>query len=198
MNLLCIACGWTIFYFLHSLLASNTIKNMAAKKLGNAYKAYRLTYNILNLIFFLVLFYLQNLIKPVILFEPIVALKIIGLLLLLTGSIIGILSFRNYSIKEFVGLQYLKNKNNTNKSLKLNTNGLNQFIRHPLYLATICLLIGYWFIKPQASTTIFVSISLLYIYVGTLLEEKKLVQQFGKQYTNYQLKTPMFFPKLFK
>lgn len=194
MDLLFIACAWTLFYTLHSLLASNTIKNLAAKKLGSAYKAYRLTYNVFNILFFILLIYLHTRITTVIVFEPIFALQVTGLALLLIGIIIGMFSFKNYSLTEFSGIQLLKSTNTSNT--QLNTKGINKYVRHPLYLATISLLTGYWLLKPQATTTIFVLISLIYIYIGALLEEKKLIQLFGEQYTKYKIKTPMFFPNL--
>ena len=39
--------------------------------------------------------------------------------------------------------------------------------------------------------------SVLYLYVGTWLEEKKLVKQFGKKYKKYQEEVPMLIPGLF-
>lgn len=191
-----VAFGWVAFYILHSVLASFTIKNLAAKHLGKAYPAYRLTYNLFNLLLFVFLVYQQQQLPVILLFEPTHTMAYGGWILLVTGFVIGFFSFSKYSLKEFSGWQQITQSKQ--QQLNLNTGGLNKYVRHPLYLATILLLLGYWLLKPHASATIFVSISFVYLYVGTRLEEQKLINQFGKTYLNYMQTTPMFFPRLWR
>jgi protein-S-isoprenylcysteine O-methyltransferase Ste14 len=38
----------------------------------------------------------------------------------------------------------------------------------------------------------------LYLVIGALFEERKLLQEFGEDYAAYQDRTPMLFPKLRK
>jgi protein-S-isoprenylcysteine O-methyltransferase Ste14 len=38
----------------------------------------------------------------------------------------------------------------------------------------------------------------LYLYIGALFEERKLLREFGEAYHNYQQNTPMFLPGLIR
>ena len=79
-----------------------------------------------------------------------------------------------------------------NKELRVE--GVYRIVRHPLMIG---LLLVFW-ATPQMTIGHFLfSIGMtLYIVIGTLLEEHDLVKEFGASYSEYQNKTPMFFPRI--
>lgn len=80
--------------------------------------------------------------------------------------------------------------------LKFTTAYLYKYVRHPLYLGFI---IGSW-VTPVMTSTHFVFAIMItgYILIGIHLEEKDLVNFYGKHYLNYKKHIPMLFPKFRK
>ncbi len=70
--------------------------------------------------------------------------------------------------------------------------GAYRFVRHPLYLFMILLI---WS-TPRFSTDqlLFNVLWTLWIVVGTRLEERDLVADFGDTYRRYQVSVPMLLP----
>ena len=74
---------------------------------------------------------------------------------------------------------------------ELDTSGVLGITRHPWYLATLLLI---W-ARPMDVSAIIVNVILsAYLIVGTCLEEKKLVREFGEKYLAYQREVSMLIP----
>lgn len=74
-------------------------------------------------------------------------------------------------------------------------NGLYRWMRHPLYTGGLLLI---WLTPVMTVNTLTLIIVLsIYLVVGAVFEEHRLVQEFGEQYTAYQQQVPMLIPKLF-
>jgi protein-S-isoprenylcysteine O-methyltransferase Ste14 len=74
---------------------------------------------------------------------------------------------------------------------ELKRSGLLGVVRHPMYFALIVFL---W-CNTFTVTGIIVNIVLtIYIIIGTILEERKLVLEFGDTYVKYQQEVPMLIP----
>lgn len=70
--------------------------------------------------------------------------------------------------------------------------GPYRFVRHPLYS---CLIIMLWLCPVlTADRLVFNILWSVWIVVGTLLEERDLVADFGRDYREYQEKVPMLLP----
>ena len=72
--------------------------------------------------------------------------------------------------------------------------GFYALVRHPLYLFGLIFL---WF-SPQMSANqlVFTIVSSAYLFVGALLEEKRLVREYGAEYESYRAVTPMIIPRV--
>ena len=107
--------------------------------------------------------------------------------LLLTGA-------RHYSILQFLGIQQILQKRSgisMTGSGEFDSSGVLSVVRHPWHLAVFILL---WSLDLD-SVRITVNATLsTYILIGTLLEERKLVLEFGDKYKLYQRQVPMFIP----
>jgi protein-S-isoprenylcysteine O-methyltransferase Ste14 len=114
-------------------------------------------------------------------------LIILGAVLFLTGA-------RHYSILQFLGIQQILQKRSggaMTESGEFDSSGVLSVVRHPWYLAVLILL---WardlYPVGIAGNTILSA----YLLIGTLLEERKLVLEFGDKYKLYQGQVSMFIP----
>jgi protein-S-isoprenylcysteine O-methyltransferase Ste14 len=93
----------------------------------------------------------------------------------------------------FLGLEQFM-KPPSKKRPKLVVRGLYRYVRHPLYTAGLVLI---WFTPVMTLNVFALNLGLtFYLLVGALVEERKLVQEYGAAYEEYANKTPMFLPGL--
>lgn len=191
-----IGVAWLGYYALHSLLASHPIKRWVSSSFPSLWPAYRLLYSAIASIGLCALigFHLKLPAFPHYLKEPI--WFYLGCALLVIGSLFLKWAMKGYRTGEFIGLEQL-NRGDI-KDEPLVTNGMNRYVRHPLYLATLLVLIGIWFLRPDAPTSIGVSISASYLWMGSWLEERKLIAEYGEAYRTYQRNVPAILPLRWK
>ncbi|MGD1844020.1 MAG: methyltransferase family protein [Salibacteraceae bacterium] len=187
-----IAFAWCGYYAVHSLLASNLIKNTVELHWPGVFRWYRLSYSSFAILSLLGLLWMHAQLAD----EP--------LLVSWTGSkylagcfgILALIGFKaamkNYSMAEFMGLEQLQRGKLDPGTLQVS--GWNRFVRHPLYFATLLLCIGIALWRPDRPTWIAVGCSVLYLFVGSWLEERKLIAQFGSAYRRYQANVPGILP----
>ena len=77
-------------------------------------------------------------------------------------------------------------------SMPLMVRGPYRWVRHPLYL--FCLLLIWSCPDLSLDRLLFNVLWSTWILVGSILEERDLVADFGKSYRNYQRKVPMLIP----
>jgi protein-S-isoprenylcysteine O-methyltransferase Ste14 len=104
------------------------------------------------------------------------------------------LGARHYDVRLVLGIKQIR-EGTSNKLItdtdELDTSGVLGITRHPWYLAAILLI---WARHLDVSA-IFVNIILtFYLIVGTYLEEKKLIGEFGEKYVTYQKRVSMLIP----
>jgi protein-S-isoprenylcysteine O-methyltransferase Ste14 len=180
---------WGIF---HSLLASIGFKNFIRRTFGDRFmKFYRLLYNIFAVISIVpVLYFMVSLPDTTLYRIPapwkygMLAGQAVSVLLLFVAVI-------QTDILSFVGLRQLMEEENMGS---LVTSGLYRSVRHPLYTFSLLIL---W-LAPSMSMNSFIVYSALTIYVliGIVFEERKLLRDFGQAYAEYKSHTPMLIPAL--
>lgn len=182
--------GWAFYLSMHSLLAANGVKQKAQALVSK--KVYRFVYSLFSLVGLLVLFMYAGTLDQAVLYQQHQGLRYGGLVLTTYGVIIIRLAFKQYSLKEFVGL----GEQQTEQPLQ--TSGILSRVRHPLYSGTILLLIGYVLFSPKITTLVSVCCILTYLPIGIWLEERKLIAQYGDAYRQYKARVPMLIPRFGK
>jgi protein-S-isoprenylcysteine O-methyltransferase Ste14 len=121
-------------------------------------------------------------------------MRIGQLVVLVIAVLLFYLGGRHYDVRQVLGIKQIKDRT-SNKAItdtgELDTSGVLGITRHPWYLATILLI---WARHLDISVIIVNVILTSYLIVGTHLEEKKLVMEFGEKYLIYQKRVSMLIP----
>lgn len=188
MEFLWLALGWILYFSIHSVLAMHQVKHFV-QSVGISPQRYRFLYNLVALITLGPILILSSGISDVFVFESNKILKYSGLIIAGYGVVLARRAFRSYDTMAFLGLGALSGEE------EFRTDGLLQYVRHPVYSASILILTGYFLFDPKWSTFMSVSMLILYFIVGIRFEERKLIRKFGKKYLDYKRQTPMLIPK---
>jgi protein-S-isoprenylcysteine O-methyltransferase Ste14 len=77
---------------------------------------------------------------------------------------------------------------------KLVTGGLYRYIRHPMYASLLYLSWGAFLKEVSILSVILVSLVTVLVYVLAKVEERELMEKFGRVYASYMRKTRIFIP----
>lgn len=194
MSWLCFIVAWSFYYLLHSLLAGDVAKQWVKKQSLSLNQLYRIGYNLFFIIGLGVLIFWTGIADDNFLFPSHLWVKFMGGLFILCGTLLLIISIKNYNLKEFAGISAMKLNSTEQPKEKLIISGLNQWVRHPLYLSLYILFTGIGLIHLTAHTWVAIGVSFIYLPLGIWSEEKKLIAYFGEDYKKYRKTTPAIFP----
>lgn len=191
LNHIILAMLWTIYCVLHSVLASEGLKRKLRQRMSN-YKWYRLWYTLFAFVFLVVVLYYQISIPTIEVFAASNLLLVAGGIICSFGIVIMAICIRKY----FMNLSGLRSLVVEDFSNELQITGIHRYIRHPLYLGTFGFIWGLFLLLPYLSFLIANIAITLYTLIGIELEEKKLVNEFGSSYLDYQATVPKLIPFL--
>lgn len=188
---------WLIFVIalwgiVHSLLASLRFKNLLRRMLGDGFmKFYRLLYNLFAVVSIAPVLYLRASLPDKTLYQvpsPWSYLMLVGQGISVLLLFIAVLQT---DILSFAGLRQLIEEVKTGN---LVITGLYHFVRHPLYTFSLLIL---WFSPAMTVNSFIVYMALtIYVLIGIIFEERKLLREFGQAYADYKSITPMLLPGL--
>jgi len=188
------ALGWILWCSLHSALISATVTDFAKEKLGSHFRFYRLFYNILSAATLIpVVLYSRTIHEPPF-FRWEGPLVVLQAALLLTSLYLFLAGGRHYSWAAFMGISQIR-AGRAGLSLAEDhafvASGIHRIIRHPWYLAGILIV---W-VQDLSALTVIVNVVIgVYFIIGSFLEERKLVREFGDTYRAYQQTASMLIP----
>ena len=189
-------CGlWTAYCVLHSFLISPSFTKFISGLLKKYYAFYRLFYVLSSLILLIWLIDYSSQFDNEIIISYTSPLSVIRYALMYGSLLLFFWAFFfNYDSLSFFGIRQILNFGKVltiNHDMSIKRNGLLGVIRHPMYLALII------FLWSSIFTVIDLIINILltfYVIIGTILEEKKLVLEFGDAYKKYKQEVPMLIP----
>ncbi len=181
---------WIVYYTLHSVFASTSVKIFFKKYLEKQFRYYRLCFTLFATFTLIGLLYFQYSFYSPVLINSLIIKYLSFVFLIIPGSIIMMISLKKY----FMLLSGIKSIFTPVATPELKTDGIHRFVRHPLYSGTILFVSGLFFILPTLSNLIDVLLLILYILVGIVFEEKKLKKEFGAGYLEYMSKVPKLIP----
>jgi protein-S-isoprenylcysteine O-methyltransferase Ste14 len=126
--------------------------------------------------------------------DPTAAMALIGLSLF--GWVFALASTFMINHFELFGLQQVIHnlRDRQASGMRFKTPVLYKLVRHPIYLGFI---IAFWATPVMtAGHFLFAAVTTAYIFVGIMLEERDLVDQFGDEYRHYRDRVGMLTPKL--
>ena len=197
MKYFILAVLWITFCATHSALISTTFTNILKQKTGNAYRFHRLFYNIFSIATLIpvVLYTLSIKQQPFFVWNG--YLLPIKYILMAAGILFFIMGAQRYSFSQFAGIRQIRKgieHNLINKTGKLSSSGILGAVRHPFYAGLFPLI---WARNLDMAFFIVNIILSVYLIIGIIMEECKLVLEFGDAYREYQQKVSMLFPLKF-
>ena len=195
MKYLILSSIWVGYCFLHSFLISIRFTNFLTRVLKNYFAFYRLFYVLISLVLLIWIINIPTQLNYVIVITNVPPWSIIRQVLT-WGSLLMFFwaFFFNYDSLSFFGISQMLNFGKVkqiNPSEEIKKNGLLALTRHPMYLALIIFL---WCQTFTMADIVVNSILTIYVIIGTILEEKKLILEFGDAYRKYQQEVPMLIP----
>jgi protein-S-isoprenylcysteine O-methyltransferase Ste14 len=190
---LVLATAWSAYCALHSAMISPTVTRLVKRRLGERFRFYRLFFNAVAILTLIPLlrFSLSVQGEPVFRWEG--ALLPVRYALLACGVLLAITGARHYSLAQFSGIAQIRGTSAGGLATAggLDSSGVLGVVRHPWYVAVALLI---WARDLDIARLVANGVLTAYIVVGTLLEERKLVLEFGESYRQYQSRVSMFVP----
>ena len=118
---------------------------------------------------------------------------IAGLVVFTTGLSIHSQSLKNFSAKQLGGVPELQS---ANRDQRLITTGIRSRVRHPVYLAYLCEMLG---LSVGTGLAVCWGLTAFAVVSGAVMirmEDAELEERFGEEYRNYEGNVPAILPKL--
>lgn len=182
---------FSLFALVHSILAIPSLKNRYVEGNRHLRRCYRCYYNMISLALFgwTMAAYSNSDVLYVV--PGVWSLVLYGLQMVFLMVLFACV--RQTGVAEFLGVADMASAGR--KPPTLVTNGWYRVVRHPLYLFSLLFLLC-----NPVITTRWLLLTLLsgaYFLIGAVLEEKRLLREFGGEYRGYQRAVPFILPRLF-
>jgi methanethiol S-methyltransferase len=197
MELLRVTAAWAAFAVFHSLTVSNGYERRARRFLGDpAYAAYhRLIFTAYSCLAFLALVLSLRALPDGPLYRLTGIIRIFFHGVQIMGA--ALLFWTPWDLLEFVGIrQWIRHRRGEpaggDQLGPLFTGNAYGLVRHPLYLG-ISVILAF---RPEQTRNSAVSVAMiiLYFYVGSFFEERRMLETYGEEYRAYQERVPRFLP----
>lgn len=185
-----IALAWAAYFALHSLLAANMTKAWIGRLWPHWLPGYRAAYNFVSVIALLPVLWLVYRNGGAWLWRWQGALGWLADGLAVAALVAFYASTRAYDMGEFLGLSQL-GKADGAESHQFTLSAFHRYVRHPWYCFGLVLIWTRDMNGPLLVTAVAIT---LYLIVGSKLEERKLVAQYGQRYRDYMDKVPGLVP----
>lgn len=193
-GILLLLAGWGLWCTLHSLLITTAATRYFETLLGPCFRYYRAAYVLFSLGSLLPLILVSNRMDQGVVLAWEGGARLVPALGNTAALSLFLAGAKHYDALQFLGLRQARTGHSPRTLAagnRLDTTGILSVIRHPWYTATFLLL---WSHDLTRLSILINTLLSVYLIVGTLLEERKLAQEFGTEYLDYQTRVSMFIP----
>ena len=187
-NILNLLVAWLLYFGFHSSLASLRAKNWTAAHWPRFTPYYRLAYNLLATVLLIPPLWLVHSSQA----DPLWTWHGAWRWLMDGLALVAIVAFwwslRYYDMGEFLGIRRVADPG---QDRRLALSPFHRFVRHPWYCFGLVII---WTRDMDPAWLASCLLITLYFAVGSRLEERKLVVEFGAPYRRYQQRVPALFP----
>lgn len=187
---------WIAYCVVHSALISIKVMDFLKRVLASKYRFYRLFFNTFSVGTLIPLLIYSHSARwsTELLFAWKGYMRLIQYGMITLGAILLLTGARHYSVFQFLGIKQIMQERSggaMTASGEFDSSGILGVIRHPWYLGVFFLLWASDITLRGLLTNVVLS---SYLVIGTILEERKLVLEFGDKYKEYQRQVSMFIP----
>lgn len=185
--------AFAAYSLLHSLLATRAVKQWAQDRFGEfGARFYRLFYNFVGAVTLLPVLTLLALYPGEELYRWPSLWLYVALFLQGAGAFIILIGLLQTGVWSFFGLDAVSKDSHDPENLI--TTGLYAYMRHPLYTGGLLLI---WFMPVMTTSLLAFNLAAtLYLYIGSVFEERRLLAAFGDDYKQYRSRVPRLIPRL--
>jgi len=185
---------WVLWCALHSALIATPVTEYVKARFPKSHRYYRILFNVISVLTLIpVILYSMSISGPLIIrYEG--SGRIIQISLFLIAHIFFVAGAKAYDIPQFLGFRQMRGANTCGvltQDCSLDTSGILGVVRHPWYTGAMIII---WARNLDMAGLITNLMLTGYFIVGTYLEERKLVAQFGQEYVDYQQRVSKFVP----
>ena len=184
----------TAWCVLHSAMISLSVTEFLKKRLDSKFRFYRLFFNLVAVLTLIPVVLFASSIRTQTIFHWNGYMRIGQVLLIVIAIVLFLLGGRHYDAGQFLGIKQIK-RGTRNRAIsdsgELETAGVLGITRHPWYLAAILII---WARPLDTSVIVINAILTSYLIIGSYLEEKKLIREFGEKYLAYRKRVSMLIP----
>jgi protein-S-isoprenylcysteine O-methyltransferase Ste14 len=183
--------GWCV---LHSLLITGRLNEWLQQRGGLLQGSYRIFYIIFSCLSLIPVLWYQYSLSQQLIFAWSGWWRILQIILLLYGLITFYAGKQVYDMDYFFGISQWRNYRGGGQPQQLPfvSQGILCYVRHPWYSGGLAFL---WALGSLTDVSLTVRLILtVYVVIGALLEEKKLVRELGSSYREYCRQVPMLIP----
>ncbi len=196
MNLVMLCIFWVMWCGVHSLLINSSVLGLVKKYASCLTRYYRLLYNGVSFVTLVPLIIVTGMAEGRVMVRWEGSSNYLRIVLLTAAFLLFTGGARQYDILYFLGLKQLQTGEEhllLSDAEEFTESGVFGFIRHPWYVGSLLLL---WSVLPRYPLPVFLAVCILSVYlvIGTMLEERKIIAQYGDSYRRYQQRVSMLFP----
>jgi protein-S-isoprenylcysteine O-methyltransferase Ste14 len=196
MDLVLLCILWISWCTIHSVLIDASVVGLIKNYAPGLTRYYRLLYNGLSLVTFIPLIIVTRMAEGQVIVSWEGYAISVRILLLAVAFLLLKGGAKKYDLVYFLGVKQLQTGEEhllLSDTEEFTETGVFGITRHPWYFGTLLLI---WSILPKYPLPVFLAVCILSVYlvIGTMLEERKIVAQYGDSYRRYRQRVSMLFP----
>jgi protein-S-isoprenylcysteine O-methyltransferase Ste14 len=175
-------------------MISQTVVSGLKERYGDRYRYYRIFYNLVAILTLIPVLIYSGSLQGAPFFTWSGPWRPVQFLLALGALALFYAGGRHYDLRQFLGVRQVaehESRKGLTETGGLDTTGILGVVRHPWFAGGLLII---W-ARPIDMAILVTNVVLsTYLVLGAVLEERKLVAEFGDEYREYQEKVSMFLP----